>query len=68
MAVVLEQSWLPKELPSLEEACSGEEQVTLFLPDMGLEDAWELLPWSNTANVTIDFGRGSYNLMVPGRH
>ena len=65
MALV-EQDWRPKDLPPLDEHFAGEEPVTLFLPDMDQEDAWELLPWNNAVNVTVDFGYG-HRLTLPGR-
>ncbi len=64
---MVEQDWRPKDLPSLDELYNGEDPITLFLPDMKEDDAWELLPsWGNSADVVVDFGQG-HKLIVPGR-
>lgn len=67
MAMVLEQDWRPKDLPPLNEVFNGSELVTLFLPDMKVDDAREFLPWDNTAPIILDFGYG-HRLMMPSRH
>jgi len=67
MAVVVEADWRPKDLPPLDDLFNGEEPVTLFLPDMEEEHAWEFLPWDNSADVLIDFGHGR-QLRMPGRY
>jgi len=67
VAMVVEQDWRPRDLPPLDKLFDGDEPVTLFLPDMKQEDAWEFLPWDNTADVTVDFGHGQ-RLLMPGRY
>ena len=58
--MVVEQDWRPKDLPPLEEIISnGDEPVTLFLPGMRADHAWELIPVCISVPVTLELGAES---------